>query len=95
MLPALAVLCAILVLVAGASACGDDISAAEAPLTPVGLTTEAAGELADAEGWAWRVIEIDGEALAVSQDFMPERLNFVVSDGVVVSAKTDAELAGG
>jgi hypothetical protein len=79
----------------GAAACGGDRAAAGSPLAPVGLTAEAAGELAENQGFSWRIIEEDGQRLAVTADFMPERLNFVVEDGVVVSARSDAELSGG
>ncbi len=89
-------LCVALLICLGLAACGDgDGAPVENPLTPVGLTVEAAGELAESQGQQWRVIEEDGEARAVTMDFIPERLNFVVSEGIVVSAETDAQLTEG
>ena len=88
-------LLALVLLALGAAGCAGDDPAANAPLTPVGLTVAAAGDLVEDQGRPWRVIEEDGEDLVVTADFLPERLNFVVSEGVVISAKTDAELAGG
>jgi hypothetical protein len=49
----------------------------------VGLTVEEAGAKADDAGVVWRVVSEDGEDLAVTMDFQPERLNFTVVDGVV------------
>jgi hypothetical protein len=86
-----------------AVACGDDdgggsedissSTAATVPTPPeleefVGLTVDDAGALADEEGRPWRIIEEDGEPLAVTQDFNPDRVNFVVVSGEVVSVST-------
>lgn len=90
------ILCVALLIGFGAAACGDgEDEPADTPLTPVGLTVEAAGELAESQGLQWRVVEEDGEARPVTMDFVPERLNFVVSEGIVVSAETDAQLIEG
>jgi hypothetical protein len=54
----------------------------------VGLDLEAAGAKADLEGRPWRVIREDGVDLAVTFDFVEDRLNFVVEDGTVVEVTT-------
>lgn len=54
----------------------------------IGLTVEAAGAKADEEGRPWRIVEEDGQPLVVTQDFVPERLNFTVDDGVVTGVTT-------
>ena len=40
------------------------------------------------EGRPWRVVSEDGEDLAVTMDFVEDRLNFAVEDGVVVEVTT-------
>ena len=49
----------------------------------VGETEEDAAAAAEAEGCSIRVVERDGRALAVTEDFRPDRINVVVTDGVV------------
>jgi hypothetical protein len=49
----------------------------------VGLETGAAGDLARIRGFAFRVVERDGEPLAVTEDFSTSRLNVAVADGRV------------
>ncbi len=50
----------------------------------IGLDLDAAGALADRDARPWRVVREDGEALAVTQDFNPDRVNFEVEAGIVV-----------
>lgn len=54
----------------------------------VGEPIAAAAEAAEAEGCSVRVVERDGRALAVTEDFRPDRINVAVRDGVV------AEISG-
>ena len=51
--------------------------------TLVGLTEAAAQEAAEDAGRPWRVISIDGEALAVTKDLIPDRVNATIVDGIV------------
>lgn len=79
-------------------ACGGSENAeppAESGGAIIGQPVEVAGAAAEAQGTTWRVIREDGEDFAVTADYSAERLNFVVEGGVVISAETDAELAGG
>lgn len=55
----------------------------------LGLTREAATELADSVGYPSRITIIDGEPLLVTFDFMPRRLNFVVVDNHITHVATD------
>lgn len=50
----------------------------------IGMEYKAAMEMAKAEGRKARPIEIDGEPLIVTRDYLPERLNFTVVKGKVV-----------
>jgi hypothetical protein len=50
----------------------------------VGMTLEAAEERADAAGIPHRVMEIDGESLFGTADYLENRLNFAVKDGVII-----------
>ncbi len=54
----------------------------------LGLTVEEAGAMAEDEGRPWRVVSEDGEDLPVTMDFVEDRLNFAVEDGVVVEVTT-------
>jgi hypothetical protein len=49
----------------------------------LGMTPEEATAAAEADGRAARVIMLDGEGMAVTADFIEDRLNFTVRDGVV------------
>ena len=51
----------------------------------VGLSEAEAAEIAG-EHIEWRNIEVEGEALAVTDDYRPDRLNFVIEGGVVTVA---------
>lgn len=58
----------------------------------VSLPIEDAGALADANGEDWRVITLDGVPQLHQQDIRPNRLNFTVVDGLVVSVQTDSQM---
>ncbi len=83
------------VLAIAAAAANRDREQPQAADGYVGLTVEDAGDRADANGLPWRVVEIDGVPQAVTEDFVPNRLNFVVADGIVTAYSTDAELTPG
>jgi hypothetical protein len=64
----------------------DDV--AEVPAAPtdyVGLSEAAAAALAEENNVPFRVVERDGEALMVTEDWRPGRINAVVENGIVVS----------
>jgi len=97
-----------LLLVLAVAACGSAGTGpgAEPPITTaplddrdsdsfIGLTVEAAGERAEAQGRVWRVVVEDGVDLIITMDFLADRLNFSVEDGIVVDAVTDEEMASG
>jgi hypothetical protein len=76
-----------------ASASGADAPAATAPDPSgfdeyLGLTQDEAGAKAEAEGHPWRVVQVDGEDLPVTMDFVENRLNFSIEDGVVIEVTT-------
>lgn len=54
----------------------------------VGLDVEDAGALAEEQGRPWRIVKEDGEDRAVTLDYIDNRLNFEVEDGVVVRVTT-------
>jgi hypothetical protein len=54
----------------------------------LGLTEADATALAESDGVPSRVVEREGEELPVTLDFNPDRLNFVIEDGVVVQVTT-------
>jgi hypothetical protein len=54
----------------------------------LGLTVEEAEAMAEDEGRPSRVVSEDGEDLPVTMDFVENRLNFTVEDGVVVEVTT-------
>lgn len=56
------------------------------PATVVGLSEAAATAWAQQQGIPSRVVSRDAEALAVTSDYRPERLNLGVADGTVVEA---------
>lgn len=49
----------------------------------LGLTEVEAAALADEQTLDWRVVRIDDEFFAVTEDFRPSRLNFEIEDGIV------------
>ena len=51
----------------------------------VGLTEEEATAEAEERGWILRVVRRDGEDLAVTMDFRPNRVNVEVTDGEVTA----------
>jgi|GEM_PF-275341 len=54
----------------------------------VGLDEVAAAEVAKGSGWELRVVERDGEALARTDDLRSDRVNVVVTDGVVTAVES-------
>ncbi|MEO1061926.1 MAG: hypothetical protein AAFZ07_10940 [Actinomycetota bacterium] len=84
-----------LVVVLGLAACGDDDGASSDPAAPPTSASEdpsiALPRLTEAEADAWaterglelRVVEVDGEPLAVTDDFREDRINVAIVDGVV------------
>ncbi len=70
-----------------------DVSSAVAAESPelepyLGLTEEEAGGLADEEGRPWRVVEVDGQPRPITLDLNPDRVNFVITGGVVTGVTT-------
>ena len=55
------------------------------PETLIGLTLGAAQTAAGAAGLPHRVIEIDGQPQPATRDFIAERLNFAIRDGIVTA----------
>ena len=53
--------------------------------TLVGLTLSEAEELIYENGWSWvlRSVRVDGEDLAVTADYQPNRVNMVTEDGII------------
>jgi heat shock protein HslJ len=58
-------------------------SAAAFGATLIGRTTAKARARAEAEGYTFRVVSVDGEGKPVTQDYRPDRLNATVVDGRV------------
>ncbi|MBM3659450.1 MAG: hypothetical protein FJW95_08080 [Actinobacteria bacterium] len=52
----------------------------------VGLSKRAAIAKADASDTPWRITREDDESFMVTQDYVPERLNFEIDDGTVTTA---------
>ena len=57
--------------------------------TYIGLTEQTALDKAQAENKPARIVERDGEPLAVTMDFMPGRLNLSVRDGKVYKVQVE------
>lgn len=57
----------------------------------VGLSEQAALDKAKSENKAARVVERDGQALPVTMDFAPGRLNLYVKDGEVYKVVVEGE----
>ena len=57
------------------------MAAAEASL--VGLTLEEATKVAEGAGWTIRVSTLDGEGQALTDDYLPLRVNVAVEAGVI------------
>ena len=60
----------------------------------IGMSEEEALEQAEEDGEVARVVSRDGEDLPVTMDFMPDRLNFTIEEGVVVDVVRDDEMGG-
>lgn len=58
-------------------------SAADVAADVVGMTEQQAGETLDTAGIVWRVIERDGETFMTTTDFLPDRANLTIEDGIV------------
>ena len=54
--------------------------------TLIGLSEQAAEEAAADFGYGWRVVHRDGEEFAVTMDFVEDRINATIIDGVVTDA---------
>lgn len=75
------------------TACFDPTSNDDKPAPPtlmsetdsdfIGLSVEAATELAKHRKLPSRVIKIDDQWLAVTKDYRPKRVNFIVREGLV------------
>ena len=63
----------------------------EDELAFVGLSAEAAGDLADSEGRLWRVGREDGEFFALTADWVVGRVTFEIDSGVVTRASVERE----
>jgi hypothetical protein len=55
----------------------------------IGLSVEDAMAQAEANDTLFRVVQEDGEPLAVTMDYRPGRLNATVEDGIVVSVEVE------
>lgn len=53
----------------------------------VGLTKEAAIAKAEANRRPWRIAREDGESFLLTQDYVPNRVDFEIDNGKVTSAK--------
>lgn len=83
----------------------EETNTTEQPTDPatdgyIGLSEAEAEALATQNGVPFRVVELDGEALMVTEDYRPGRINAVVEGGVVVSytvegADVEASAEGG
>lgn len=60
----------------------------------IGLEENEALEKAEGDGVPARVIRRDGEDLPVTMDFMPDRLNFTIEEGVVRDVVRDEDMGG-
>jgi len=56
----------------------------------IGITIEEARVLAESMDRPARTTQEDGECFAVTLDFVPQRLNFAVEEGVIVYVRTDS-----
>jgi len=61
----------------------------------LGLTVAEAEAVAEPLRRIVRVLWVDGEGLAGTDDFIPDRLNLKVQDGIVIGVKTDGGESAG
>jgi hypothetical protein len=54
--------------------------------TVVGMSDSEAQAATEAAGYAYRVVMVDGEPLAVTMDYRPDRVNVALEDDVVTAA---------
>lgn len=62
-------------------------------LSLVGLKLAEAGAKAESKGRQFRVVKKDGEALFVTEDYVPGRINAEIADGVVVGVTVEGQSA--
>jgi hypothetical protein len=62
--------------------------AAPAASSYVGLSKRAAIARAEAAGVEWRITREDDEVFLVTQDYLPDRVNFEIDDGTVTKTTT-------
>ena len=55
------------------------------------LPLEQAGALADLNGTPWRVVVLDGQSQVITFDVVPGRLNFTVTDNIVVGVEVEGD----
>ncbi len=65
--------------------CADEPTEESADELLVGLSEDEATDAAEACGWILRVVRRDGEDLATTRDFRPDRVNVEVTDGEVTA----------
>ena len=68
-------------------------TAGRATATLEGLTLGEAQLIAIAEGWELRVTDLDGEGLTGTDDEVPNRVDLIVADGLIVGATTSPPAA--
>lgn len=84
----------------GLSACGDDAPDEPVATDPddpevgefdesliVGLPVDEAEQVVEDEGWVMRVAVIDGEDQVLTMDFVTNRVNVAVEDGIVTGVE--------
>ncbi len=57
----------------------------------VGLTEEAAVQLAESRGARFRVVERDGQSLPITKDYIVGRINATVQNGIVVKYEIEGK----
>jgi hypothetical protein len=85
----------------GVAACGDDAPDDPRATVPadgdeamafddeliVGLPVDEAEQVAEDEGFVFRIAVLDGEDQALTMDFVPNRVNVAVDDGIVTGVE--------
>lgn len=66
----------------------EPVPAADAEAALLDLTEDEATAAATERGWTLRVVERDGESLAVTMDYSPTRVNVVITAGVVTAIQS-------
>ncbi len=65
----------------GTMTSSEDINALAGTL--VGMPADEAEQVVIEAGFTWRVASVDGEALALTMDYRPDRINAEITDGEV------------